>query len=41
MIKRPTVLILGAGASVPFGFPSGRQVLDDVCRGLSKEANQL
>jgi len=23
MIKRPTVLILGAGASNPYGFPTG------------------
>ncbi len=38
MIKRPTVLILGAGASAPFGFPPGRKLLDDICRGLSREA---
>ena len=27
MITVPTVLILGAGASIPFGFPSGRDLL--------------
>ena len=37
MITRPTVLILGAGASAPFGFPSGQKLLDDICRGLSRE----
>jgi hypothetical protein len=28
MIKVPTVLVLGAGASVPFGFPSGQRLVD-------------
>jgi len=28
MIKTPTVLILGAGASMPYGFPSGRELFD-------------
>ncbi|KPK77106.1 MAG: hypothetical protein AMJ89_03050 [candidate division Zixibacteria bacterium SM23_73] len=27
MITKPTVLILGAGASMPYGFPSGRELL--------------
>lgn len=27
MIKTPTVLVLGAGASCPYGFPSGRKLL--------------
>ena len=30
MIKRPTVLVLGAGASAPFGFPSGRELRDKI-----------
>jgi hypothetical protein len=34
MIRSPTVLILGAGASVPFGFPSGRKLRDEVCTAL-------
>jgi hypothetical protein len=40
MIRRPTLLILGAGASVPYAFPSGRKLLDDICHGLRKENNQ-
>lgn len=35
MIKRRTVLILGAGASVPYGFPVGRQLLFKVVKGLT------
>jgi hypothetical protein len=31
MISEPTVLILGAGASMPFGFPSGNQLVQRVC----------
>ncbi|MGA3283395.1 MAG: hypothetical protein ABSD57_02900 [Verrucomicrobiota bacterium] len=27
MITRPTTLILGAGASAPFGFPTGYELL--------------
>jgi hypothetical protein len=34
MIETPTVLILGAGASVPFGFPTGRKLVKDVCDSL-------
>ncbi len=33
MIKVPTVLILGAGASMPYGFPSGQGLLDLICEG--------
>jgi len=29
MLKKPTVLILGAGASVPYGFSTGKKQLDD------------
>jgi len=32
MITRETVLILGAGASIPFGFPSGYRLLQEICR---------
>ena len=35
MIKRPTTLILGAGASVPFGFPSGEKLRNDVLSRLN------
>ena len=31
MIERPTVFVLGAGASAPFGFPVGRALLNSVC----------
>jgi hypothetical protein len=41
VVKRPTVLILGAGASAPFGFPSGRELRDKITTGLRKEVNQL
>ncbi len=34
MIRSPTVLILGAGASAPFGFPSGRALLTEVSNAL-------
>ena len=30
MIKTPTVLILGAGASIPYGFPDGRSLKLDI-----------
>ena len=34
MIKKPTVIILGAGASKPYGFPSGREILYDIQENL-------
>lgn len=34
MIKEPTVLILGAGASMPFGFPSGPKLVEIICNTL-------
>jgi len=30
MIERETVLVLGAGASMPYGFPLGRQLIKDI-----------
>lgn len=30
MITKSTVLILGAGASMPYGFPSGRQLVENI-----------
>lgn len=36
MIKNSTVLILGAGASIPFGFPSGIRLSNIVCKALSR-----
>ena len=31
MITSPTVFVLGAGASVPYGFPAGAELRDRVC----------
>ncbi len=36
MIKRPTVLVLGAGASASYGFPLGRVLLLQVCENLAE-----
>ena len=41
MIKRPTALVLGAGASAPFGFPSGRKLRDDIIRDLGAGSTDL
>jgi hypothetical protein len=35
MITESTVLILGAGASVPYGFPTGKGLRDRVCKTLA------
>lgn len=34
MITTPTTLILGAGASMDFGFPSGWGLIQDICDGF-------
>lgn len=39
MITQPTVLILGAGASMPYKFPSGRGLLDLICKHLEGNRN--
>src|SRR4051794_13366991 len=31
MLKEKTVFVLGAGASVPFGFPSGAKLAELIC----------
>src|SRR4051812_27414002 len=31
MINQPTVLVLGAGASIPYGFPSGAKLVEMIC----------
>ena len=41
MITEPTVLILGAGASAPFGFPVGRQMLIQICEHLRDSNTDL
>ena len=35
MIEKPTVFILGAGASQPMGFPTGNELFTLVCNSLS------
>jgi len=37
MIKEETVLVLGAGASMPFGFPSGRDLISKICEFFKKD----
>lgn len=37
MITIPTVLILGAGASRPFGFPTGKELRRNICKGILDE----
>ncbi len=39
VIEKNTVLILGAGASVDYGFPTGRRLLFEICSDLSDDAN--
>lgn len=35
MIEKPTVLILGAGASMPYGFPTGRELVNIILKHLN------
>lgn len=35
MIKRPTVLVLGAGASKPYDYPTGQELLRSIVRDLA------
>lgn len=37
MITLPTVLVLGAGASADYGFPSGRSLLLQICNSLGAQ----
>lgn len=37
MIEEPTTLVLGAGASVAYGFPTGFELKKQICSLLSKE----
>jgi hypothetical protein len=41
MIRSPTVLILGAGASAPFGFPCGRPLLLEIAHGIKVLSSSL
>ncbi len=35
MVTEPTVLVVGAGGSIPYGFPSGRDLTKEIIRFLS------
>lgn len=37
MITKPTLLVLGAGASKPYGFPVARELKSDICDKISEE----
>jgi hypothetical protein len=41
LIDRSTVIILGAGCSVPFGLPTGLELIEQVATELDSEALQL
>jgi hypothetical protein len=41
MFSRPTVLILGAGASCHFGYPTGQQLVDGILSLMSQEDHPL
>ena len=41
MIDAPTVFILGAGASMAFGFPSGKGLLDIICRNINEKGEEF
>ncbi|MBI2471807.1 MAG: hypothetical protein HYV59_11290 [Planctomycetes bacterium] len=36
MINRPTVFILGAGGSIPYNYPSGNKLVEDIIASLLK-----
>ncbi|HEX9911894.1 MAG TPA: hypothetical protein VGB01_01450 [candidate division Zixibacteria bacterium] len=38
MITHPTVLVLGAGASIPYGFPSGLQLMNTIITKLDSNS---
>ena len=37
MIIEPTVFVLGAGASCPYGYPSGRELRKDICNHFNND----
>lgn len=41
MIKTPTVFVLGAGASMPYGFPSGLALRKEICGGAINRETYL
>ena len=40
MIKIPTVFIVGAGASKPYGFPIGRELVTLICNNLINDQSR-
>ena len=40
MIATPTTLVLGAGTSMGYGFPSGEKLKGDICELFGDEANE-
>jgi hypothetical protein len=40
MFREPTVLVLGAGASAPYGFPLGSQLVSSISSGISAIINE-
>jgi hypothetical protein len=36
MINTPTVFILGAGSNTNYGFPSGKELVDEICRPINR-----
>jgi len=41
MINQPTVFILGAGASIPYNYPSGKSLVEEIITGLSRPRSEL
>jgi len=39
MIKEPTVFILGAGASYPYGYPTGQELREQICSSFVQDVN--
>src|SRR5687768_4393062 len=37
MITKPTVLVLGAGVSYPYGYPTGAELLEDVFQNVVRD----
>lgn len=37
MIRRKTVFVLGAGASYPYGFPTGESLVDEIIASVSAD----
>ncbi len=41
MIETPTVFILGAGASKPYGYPTGNELITQLCKDLDWEPPRI